>query len=706
MTALPANTKGTIVNSSEMQSSSSARFDEPSSKTLESSKTFETEVNSVCRSRPKASVCIPAFQAERYLQATVDSVLAQNYADLEIVVVDNNSSDGTRDILDMVKDDRVRVIRNATTLPIVENFNFTVRQTRGEFVKIICADDTLTPDCIGEQVAVLENIPEVVLVAARTDFIDDAGELIVPARGLGGIVGRLPPERVIKRIIHCGGNPIGAPLAVMFKRIEFDRCGGFRADLPFLMDMDLWVRLLHGGDFFGLPRTLGSFRVHSESVSGLISARSQLAQQIEFDRLLVDDPRWNISAADRIQGRVRCYENQMRRTLLFAVSAWRTSRRSRPPVASTGAEKALSNTQALQRSRERSGTAFLPPNPSEVLDHRDSQSTDMLANECAVPALIVEGGPQPAETLSIVICAYTIRRWAALCRAADSVLAQDPTAVELIVVIDHCPELYLLACNRFRGDKRVTVLENTHEPGLSGARNTGVGVAQGDVIAFVDDDAVAEAGWARALMHHYQDGRVAGVGGYALPVWPEGRPTWMPKEFDWVVGCSYTGQPTELAPVRNPLGCNMSLRRSVFDVVGGFRSEVGRIGSHPVGGEETEICIRIGASQSFGQILFDPEARVQHHVSPDRATLPYFIRRCYHEGMSKAIVTELANAPTALSTERAYALNILPRAMLRECLSMSCDGFARAAVMLLGLVVTTAGYANAKTRRRLLIGAA
>ncbi|MDT5184666.1 MAG: hypothetical protein QOI29_2824 [Mycobacterium sp.] len=676
-----------------------------SSSPMGSSSGLEIELGSVLPRRPTVSVCIPAFQAERHLQATIDSVLAQNYADLDIVIVDNNSSDGTRDILEMVKDDRVRIIRNATTLPMHANFNFAVHQSRGEFVKVVCADDTIEPECIEAQVAVLEHIPEVVLVAARTDFIDDAGELLRPAKGLGGIVGRQPAQRVIKHVIRSGTNPIGPPVAVMFRRINFDRCGGFRTDLSFVGDLDLWVRLLHGGDFFGQPLTLASFRINSESVTGWTSARSQLVQKTEFDRRLVGDPRWNISAADRAQGRLKRYDMQMRRTLLYALSNRRGLRRSRQSIASTAGEKGQGNSQALRRSSERSDDALLAPNRPEVRDRGDFGSTEILDTERGAPGAIGEGCPEPAENLSVVICTYTILRWAALCRAAESVLAQDRGAMELIVVIDHCHELYLRACNRFRGDRRVTVLENTQEPGLSGARNTGVGAAHGDVIAFIDDDAVAEPGWARALMHHYQDGRVVGVGGYAVPVWPEGRPAWMPWEFDWVVGCSYAGQPTELAPVRNPLGCNMSLRRSVFDVVGGFRSEVGRIGSIPVGGEETEICIRIGASQPSSQILFDPEARVQHHISPDRATLRYFIRRCHHEGMSKAIVTELTNAPKALGTERAYALNILPRAMLREGLSMSRDGLVRAAVMLLGLVVTTAGYVNGKANRRLLLGA-
>lgn len=325
--------------------------------------------------------------------------------------------------------------------------------------------------------------------------------------------------------------------------------------------------------------------------------------------------------------------------------------------------------------------------------------------------------PRPAEpatggrvermaTLSVVVCAYTTRRWTDICRAAESVLSQQWPVTELILVIDHCDELYDRACDRFGGDDRVLIRQNVEAPGLSGARNTGVATAHGDVIAFLDDDASADPDWASTLMQHYQDPRVAVVGGHAAAVWPGVRPAWMPSEFDWVVGCSYPGQPTRLGPVRNPIGCNMSIRRAVFDVVGGFRPEVGRIGSTPVGGEETELCLRIGSHPAANQILFDPEMRVQHYVSSDRVTLKYFTRRCYHEGLSKAVVGELTKTSEALSTERAYVREVLPRAVGRELASKRAAGLARAGVILLGLSVTSAGYLRAKVWRRLAGAAA
>jgi glycosyltransferase involved in cell wall biosynthesis len=310
-----------------------------------------------------------------------------------------------------------------------------------------------------------------------------------------------------------------------------------------------------------------------------------------------------------------------------------------------------------------------------------------------------------APDLSVVICAYTTQRWERLRHAVESVLTGSGEPVELIVVIDHCEELLDSAERLYGADQRVRVIPNNEAVGLSGARNTGVRAARGEVVAFLDDDAVAQPGWADDLRSHYCDLTVAGVGGYASPVWPEARPAWMPAEFDWVVGCSYVGQPKQLAQVRNPIGCNMSLRRSVFLQVGGFRSEVGRVGATPVGCEETELFIRIRAGEASNRVLFDPDIRVDHHVTHDRATLRYFVRRCYHEGLSKAVVTELAGAADGLSSERSYVSKVLPTGVARELRSMTPQGLARASAICLGLAATTAGFVRAKLARLLTSGA-
>ncbi|WP_072688125.1 glycosyltransferase family 2 protein [Rhodococcus marinonascens] len=295
---------------------------------------------------------------------------------------------------------------------------------------------------------------------------------------------------------------------------------------------------------------------------------------------------------------------------------------------------------------------------------------------------------------SVVICAYTTERWSDLCAAADSVLKQSLPVLEVILVVDHSDELFSRADLHFAGEPRVAVLRNTDAPGLSGARNTGVRAARGDIVAFLDDDARAEPDWYRVSATHYADPDVVGVGGYATPVWPDVRPVWMPAEFDWVVGCSYVGQPTRIAPVRNFIGCNMSLRRSVFDAVDGFNDGIGRVGRTPAGCEETELCIRIRANEPTSRLLFDPAMKVAHRVTDDRTKFRYFLSRCFHEGVSKALVSRLVGARDALNSERTYTVRVLPRAVAAGVASPRNGGLVRAGVVIAGLAVTLAGYAR------------
>lgn len=305
-------------------------------------------------------------------------------------------------------------------------------------------------------------------------------------------------------------------------------------------------------------------------------------------------------------------------------------------------------------------------------------------------------------TLSVVICAYTMDRWDEIGAAVRSVLDQRPPVEQVVLVIDHAPELLAAARSEFT-DPRVLIGENVAARGLSGARNSGIALATGDVVAFLDDDAEAEPGWAGRLLAWYADPAVLGVGGASLPVWASGRPRWFPEEFDWVVGCTYRGMPTQPAPVRNPIGSNMSFRRELFVLVGGFDSSVGRLGTKPVGCEETEFCIRVAKRFPDSRIVFEPAARVRHHVPASRHAWRYFRARCFAEGRSKAIVTELAGASRGLASERSYATRTLPAGVARaarEAIRQRRAGaLAPAAAIVAGLAITTAGYVTGRAAR-------
>jgi glycosyltransferase involved in cell wall biosynthesis len=293
---------------------------------------------------------------------------------------------------------------------------------------------------------------------------------------------------------------------------------------------------------------------------------------------------------------------------------------------------------------------------------------------------------------SVVVCTYTLDRWATTTAAVRSAMAQVPPAREVILVVDHNPALYERAHRELSG---VTVVESTGTRGLSGARNTGLDLATGDVVVFLDDDAEADAGWLVGLLAPYADEHVVGTGGRVIAVWDSGRPRWLPDEFDWVVGCSYRGLPTHQAEVRNPIGCSMSFRREAARAAGGFRSGIGRVGNVLTGGEETDLAIRIRRNQPDSRILYEPTATVRHHQPASRARWAYFRSRCYHEGRSKAVLARLEGTARGLSSERSYTTRVLPAGVLRnlgELVRGDWGGALRAAAIVAGLAITTIGY--------------
>jgi GT2 family glycosyltransferase len=284
--------------------------------------------------------------------------------------------------------------------------------------------------------------------------------------------------------------------------------------------------------------------------------------------------------------------------------------------------------------------------------------------------------------------------------AVDSVLRQELPPDEVVLVIDHNPALLQRAHAAY---PHLTVVANSGPRGLSGARNTGVSHARGEVIAFLDDDAVAEPDWLAKMLAHYDDPGVLAVGGSAMPNWLGARPRWFPPEFDWVVGCSFIGQPSQAAPVRNLIGCNMSFRRSALDEAGRFDPALGRVGGVPVGCEETELCIRLRQRRPDGVVLYEPAARVRHYVSSDRWTWTYFRRRCFSEGRSKAVVARLVGTDAGLSAEREYSRRVLPygvrRGLLEACAGWDLGGLLRSAAIVAGLAITATGYLSSRMGR-------
>jgi glycosyltransferase involved in cell wall biosynthesis len=306
----------------------------------------------------------------------------------------------------------------------------------------------------------------------------------------------------------------------------------------------------------------------------------------------------------------------------------------------------------------------------------------------------VSGHPAPLTglpTVSVVIAAFTMERWADLQEAVASVRAQTVPVLETIVVIDHHPGLLARARH---GLADVTVIPNVGGRGASGGRNTGVAASRGEVVAFLDDDAVASPTWLEPLLRHFRHPDVVGVGGRLDPLWAGSRPRWFPPEFGWAVGASYRGMPERAEPVRNVWSGNMAVRRRVFDAIGGFRADFGKVGGRHRP-EDTDLCLRAAAALDRGRWIYEPAGLARHRVPAHRATLGYFLHRCLHEGRGKAALAALNGISESMSAERRYTRHLLPAGIargLRDAIRGDISGLLRSAAIGVGFLCAAAGF--------------
>ena len=194
------------------------------------------------------SVCIPACGCAH--QSVDRSVLAQTWTDFELIVVDDDSPDDTFAVAAAVGDVRVISLRNERRLGAEGNWNRSLREATGRYVKILPQDDLLAPDCLARQVAVLEADEghELALVFCARRVIDGDGRPLLERRPFGSQPRRLDGRAIFRRCLHRGTNVIGEPGGVLFRGDVAARIGGFDATFPYVVDLDYWLRLLEHGD--------------------------------------------------------------------------------------------------------------------------------------------------------------------------------------------------------------------------------------------------------------------------------------------------------------------------------------------------------------------------------------------------------------------------------------------------------------------------
>jgi len=283
--------------------------------------------------------------------------------------------------------------------------------------------------------------------------------------------------------------------------------------------------------------------------------------------------------------------------------------------------------------------------------------------------------------------------------AVNSVLAQTLKPYEVIVAVDHNEELHQVLKDIL--PVNIKVIENKGGEGLSETRNVGIRNANGKIIAFIDDDAIADGDWLEKLTEPFQSTDVVAVGGRATPIWHNGtRPSWFPEELDWIVGCTYKGLPLKGNQIRNVPGCNMAFRKETFEQAGFWGTEMGARRQSQKGGEEAELCLRIKYSIPEALILYQPNATIRHRVPSHRASLKWVFKNSFDQGICKAKVNKISSTQEPLTTEDSYLRYLLYTSIPHRLKRFYKKGsMSQIGAIMISIATTGTGYLVGKVRR-------
>lgn len=297
---------------------------------------------------------------------------------------------------------------------------------------------------------------------------------------------------------------------------------------------------------------------------------------------------------------------------------------------------------------------------------------------------------------SVVICTHSLDIYEHLIEAVESVRSQTYGNVELIVVVDGNQPLYDQMIEDYDS---VTILHNNENLGLSKSRNRGVERSSGDVIAFLDDDAVADDQWIEQLASVYEHRDAIAVGGKMVGDWVSGKPSFLPEEFLWLVGVTHKGFAEPGEEVRNTFGSNISFRREVFEEIGDFDPELGRRGSLNIQAEETVFCVRM--RENFDQgVVYNPAAVVDHKIFEYRTKTSWLFERAFFQGYSKRVMKHLISQRSENETE--FLKNLLCEFVPTRLFGLIREPTVSKLIQLLSVIAFTVtvglGYGYAVTR--------
>ena len=271
--------------------------------------------------KPLVTVTIPMYNNERYIAETIGSVLAQTMDDFELLVYDDHSTDNSLEIARSFSDPRVTVFASERNLGPEGNWNRAIGDARGRYVKLLCADDLLFPECLEKQVAAFElaGAEGVSLVSSQRTIIDPEGKVLI--KKVNFIDGGLKtPTETVRKMVRLGTNIIGEPVCGLYPAELIASTSGYSARIPYTIDLDFWMQLLRLGNLWMIDEPLCAFRISNLSWSSRIGEMRH-EQFLAFMEEVARDDFFQINELDLFIGRFNSAVQSMTSLMGFKLFA-------------------------------------------------------------------------------------------------------------------------------------------------------------------------------------------------------------------------------------------------------------------------------------------------------------------------------------------------------------------------------------------------
>lgn len=207
---------------------------------------------------PKVSIIMSAYNAKQYMRGAIDSILNQAFRDFEFIIINDGSTDSTRDIILSYKDSRIKFIENSENIGLTKSLNKGLKIAQGEYIARIDTDDTSMPERLMEQVRFLDEHKDIAVVGSWAEVIDDEkGESYILKHSCDSVI--IKWAYIFKnQIVHS---------SAFFRKNIIEDVGYYNENYKYAQDFDFWFRVSRKYKITNIPKILTKHRIHSKSVS-------------------------------------------------------------------------------------------------------------------------------------------------------------------------------------------------------------------------------------------------------------------------------------------------------------------------------------------------------------------------------------------------------------------------------------------------------